>query len=68
VSSQVIDHPSLLATYTGSPAVVVPIGLDGDRLPIAAQLVGRRWGDERLLAVGQVVASVAGPLPAPPEP
>ncbi|HKE17038.1 MAG TPA: amidase [Kofleriaceae bacterium] len=68
VSSQVIDHPSMLATYAGSPALVVPIGLDGDRLPIAAQLVGRRWSDEQLLAVGQAVASVVGPLPPPPEP
>ncbi len=65
VSSQVIDHFSILATYTGNPALVVPIGPDPAGLPIAAQLIGRRWRDEALLAVGQVVADVVGPLPPP---
>jgi len=65
VPSQVIDHFSILATYTGNPALVVPICPDPAGLPIAAQLIGRRWSDELLLAVGQVVADVVGPLPPP---
>jgi Asp-tRNA(Asn)/Glu-tRNA(Gln) amidotransferase A subunit family amidase len=60
---EAIDHFSILATYTGNPALVVPINPDPDGLPIAAQLIGRRRGDEALLAVGQVVADVVGPLP-----
>ncbi len=36
-----------------------PLGQPG------AQLIGRRWSDEALLAVGQVVADVVGPLPPP---
>jgi amidase len=66
VSSQVIDHPCLLATFTGCPALVVPIGLSESGLPIGAQLHARRWHDEALLDVGAAVAEVVGPLPAPP--
>jgi Asp-tRNA(Asn)/Glu-tRNA(Gln) amidotransferase A subunit family amidase len=59
----VIDHVSILATYTGNPALVVPINPAPAGLPSAAQLIGRRRGDEALLAVGQVVADVVGLLP-----
>ena len=31
---------------TGHPAVVLPLGLDRDGLPLGVQLVGRRWGEE----------------------
>jgi amidase len=66
MSSQVIDHPCLLATYSGSPALVLPIARDPDGLPIGVQLVGRRWQDELLLAVGQSITDVIGQVvPAP---
>ena len=67
VSSQVIDPFCTLATYTGCPALVVPIGRDPVGLPIGAQLIGRRWRDEHLLAVGQVVIDVAGGAPFAPD-
>jgi amidase len=65
VPSQVIDHPCVLATLTGNPALVLPIARDRDRLPIGAQLIGRRWRDEDLLALGQAVLDLGEPLPAP---
>src|SRR6185295_8922290 len=51
-SSMCVDHPTLWSTYTGCPSLVVPVGLDPNGLPIGAQLVGRRWSDERLIALG----------------
>jgi Asp-tRNA(Asn)/Glu-tRNA(Gln) amidotransferase A subunit family amidase len=32
---------------SGHPAVVLPLGLGGDGLPMGAQLVSRRWGEAR---------------------
>jgi len=65
VASIYIDHPTLIATYTGAPAVVVPVALV-DGLPVGAQLIARRWQDERLIGVAAAVADVVGPLPPPP--
>lgn len=48
--------------FTGHPVVVVPIGHDGDGLPIGMQIVGRRWGEERLLAIAALITEVAGPF------
>jgi amidase len=41
---------TLPASLTGAPAVVVPVGEDGG-LPVAVQIVGRRWHDHVALAV-----------------
>jgi amidase len=60
-----VDHPTILATYAGSPSLVVPIAQTAEGLPIGAQLVGRRWDDERVIAIGQLVSEIAGPLRAP---
>ena len=60
-----IDHPTILSTYTGAPSLVVPIALGAGGLPIGAQLVGRRWTDERLIAIGAAIAEITGPLPPP---
>lgn len=61
-----INHHCFPFNITGQPAVVVPIGADPEGLPIGAQLVGRRWQDERLLAVAASVAEVSGPFRPPP--
>jgi amidase len=63
--STCIDHPTILSTYTGTPSLVVPIALGSGGLPIGAQLVGRRWSDERLVAIGAAIAEIAGALPPP---
>jgi Asp-tRNA(Asn)/Glu-tRNA(Gln) amidotransferase A subunit family amidase len=63
--STCIDHPTILSTYTGAPSLVVPIALGAHGLPIGAQLVGPRFGDERLVALGEAIAEAVGPLPPP---
>jgi amidase len=41
--------------FTGHPSIAVPIGRDADGMPIGAQLVGRRWGEEKLLAIAALL-------------
>jgi amidase len=65
VPSTCIDHPTMLSTYTGTPSLVVPVALGAGGLPIGAQLVGKRWDDERLIAIGGLLADIVGTLPAP---
>jgi len=61
-----INHHCFPFNVSGHPALVVPIGLDPGGLPIGAQLVGARWGDERLIAVARALAPVSGPFRPPP--
>jgi Asp-tRNA(Asn)/Glu-tRNA(Gln) amidotransferase A subunit family amidase len=49
----------------GFPAVVVPMGLSAEGLPIGAQIVGRPWEEERVLAIAAKLEEAAGRLPAP---
>jgi len=51
---------------TGHPALVMPLTLSGDGLPIGVQLVGRRWGEMELLAVAEQLVEVVGPFRRPP--
>jgi amidase len=55
-----IEHWSLLPTYVGAPSLVVPVALSPNGLPIGAQLIGRRWTDERLIGLGSVVTALVG--------
>jgi amidase len=52
--------------YTGHPAAVLPVTLDGDGLPIGVQLVGKRWGESRLLAIAQAISEMTGGFQRPP--
>ncbi len=52
--------------YTGHPAVVLPYKLDHDGLPIAIQVVGKRWDESRLLAITKALSEVTGPFHRPP--
>ncbi|MFN8492447.1 MAG: amidase family protein [Caldilineaceae bacterium] len=52
--------------YTGHPAVAMPYQLDAAGLPIGVQLVGKRWGEARLLAAAQAVTQVTGGFRRPP--
>jgi amidase len=52
--------------YTGHPAVVLPYTRDRDGMPIGIQLVGKRWGESRLLATAQALADVTGGFRRPP--
>jgi amidase len=62
---RIIGHCGIF-NLTGHPVVVIPAGQDADGLPIGVQVVGRRWGDERLLAIAARIAEVAGPFVRPP--
>jgi amidase len=65
-SSTTVDHPALVATYTGAPSLVVPARLDPDGLPLSVQCIAKRFHDEELIAIGRTIAELLGPLPAPP--
>jgi aspartyl-tRNA(Asn)/glutamyl-tRNA(Gln) amidotransferase subunit A len=52
---------------TGHPAITLPCGLHSAGLPIAAQLVGRHYGDEYLLETAALIEREFGfTLPHPP--
>ncbi|WP_049899281.1 amidase [Halococcus agarilyticus] len=60
VNGEPIDpHMEWLLTWplnlTGQPAASVPAGLSDDGLPIGAQLVGPRFGEEELLAASAAI-------------
>ncbi|MFL5732058.1 MAG: amidase [Chloroflexia bacterium] len=52
---------------TGHPSVVIPVGRDPEGLPIGVQIAGKRWGEERLLAIAGLLAELAGPFQRPPD-
>lgn len=54
-----------LFTLTGHPVVIVPVGQTKAGLPIAIQLVGRRWKDRALLAFAQKLTEQMGPWQRP---
>lgn len=43
------------ANLAGVPAMSVPVGLDGNGLPIGAQLIGRHFGEETLFTLGKAI-------------
>jgi aspartyl-tRNA(Asn)/glutamyl-tRNA(Gln) amidotransferase subunit A len=52
-------------TIMGWPAVTLPIGLDGDGLPLGVQLVGAPFAEPSLFAAARWVESQLDPMPAP---
>ena len=55
-----------LATLTGQPATVAPIGLDGLGLPIGAQVIGPFLEDRTTLAFAALMEEAFGGFAAPP--
>ncbi len=51
---------------TGHPAVVLPLAVTKEGLPIGVQVVGRRWSEPRLLGLAKPLSLVTGPFRAPP--
>jgi Asp-tRNA(Asn)/Glu-tRNA(Gln) amidotransferase A subunit family amidase len=51
----------------GFPAVVVPIGLSEEGLPIGIQVVGRPWEEETILAIAAILEKASCPLHAAPQ-
>ncbi|MBN9516054.1 MAG: amidase [Alphaproteobacteria bacterium] len=70
-----VDHPyffagtsyNFLANLTGQPAVVLPCGFSPEGLPIGLQLVGKRWGEAKLLGVAKALEKLLPPCPVPPD-
>jgi Asp-tRNA(Asn)/Glu-tRNA(Gln) amidotransferase A subunit family amidase len=57
----------LTANLTGQPAIVVPCGVTAMGLPVAVQLMGRRYSDLGLLRVAATLERYVS-LPTPPLP
>ena len=51
---------------TGHPSVVLPIGHSAEGLPIGVQVVGKLWGDIKLLSIARKLAGIIGPIAHPP--
>jgi len=51
---------------TGNPVVALPLTRSNDGLPIGVQVVGRRWGEMKLLAVAERIAELTVPFERPP--
>jgi amidase len=45
--------------------VVLPLTRSAEGLPIGLQVIGRRWGEMRLLAIAAQLAKVIGPFRRP---
>lgn len=52
-------------SVTGSPVAALPLGIENG-LPVGIQVVGRRWGEEALLAVAAQLEPIFGGFVAPP--
>jgi amidase len=51
---------------TGHPAVVLPLAITKEGLPIGVQVLGRRWSEPALLALAKQLSLVTGAFRAPP--
>jgi len=69
------DHPyflagtsyNYLANLTGQPSIVMPCGFSREGLPIGLQLMGKRWGEAKLLGVAKAIEKLLPPCPVPPD-
>ncbi len=58
------DNP--FSAVAGLPAVVVPVGLHPDGLPIAIEFLGRPFAEDTLLQLSGAYERLRGPRPLPP--
>ena len=54
------DVFTVTVNLAGLPGLSVPAGLDGNGLPLGLQLIGKAFGEEELLRVGDVLEHAAG--------
>lgn len=57
---------NFLANLTGQPSIVLPCGFSKEGMPIGLQLMGKRWGEAKLLGVAKALERLLPPCPAPP--
>ena len=60
------EYPYALSQVSGCPMVVVPAGVDDRGLPFGLQVLGRRWDDERLLAIARLLSELTPGFRRPP--
>jgi amidase len=60
------DIPYAISPVFGCPSVILPLARDRHGLPIGVQVLGRRWDDECLLAIAEVLSQVTGGFQRPP--
>lgn len=53
-------------SYLGLPVLTMPMGRDGNGMPMGVQLIGRPFGEARLLSVAQALAMDIGWSPSAP--
>jgi amidase len=58
------DNP--FSAAAGLPAVVLPVGLHPDGLPIAIEFLGRPFAEDTLLQLAEAYERLRGPRPLPP--
>ncbi len=51
---------------TGEPALTLPVGCDGEGMPLGVQLVAQRGEDPALMALARQLGDALGEAPAPP--
>jgi amidase len=66
VDYHLVSAHTCLFNYSGHPALVMPYGLDDQKLPVGVQLVARRWDEARLLAVAAAISQRIGGFQRPP--
>jgi amidase len=54
------EYPYALSAVSGCPMVVIPAAIDSQGLPLGLQVLGRRWGDERLVDIAVSLSEVTG--------
>lgn len=62
---KLLDIPYSLSPVSGCPTVVIPLAQDHQGLPFGVQVMGRRWEDERLLAIAELLSEVTGGFQRP---
>jgi Asp-tRNA(Asn)/Glu-tRNA(Gln) amidotransferase A subunit family amidase len=60
------DMTAIWNMVSPCPALTVPCGLDGDGMPVGAQLIGQRWRSDRVLDVGGALERALPPVGRPP--
>jgi aspartyl-tRNA(Asn)/glutamyl-tRNA(Gln) amidotransferase subunit A len=61
------DVFTVTVNLAGLPGLSVPAGLDANGLPLGLQLIGKAFGEEQLLRVGEVLETAAGFTTRPKE-
>lgn len=49
-----------MATYPGLPAMAMPIGEDGDGLPIGLQIIADKYQDQQAIEIARLIAAAHG--------